>query len=171
MARDLASFGYIVFCPDHNDRTGTYSKDKDGKEYFFDYDFAMTNMDKMSDRADIRVKEMSAFVDDMSSTAFLQEDLKFPEKLTLKMESLICHGQSFGGGTSLSTCSADKRFRCCISNDAWVMPHRQYVHEKKYNFDVPLLILNSQNYDKIGTMIEGDPAPNTYRNIREMNSH
>jgi predicted dienelactone hydrolase len=63
--RDLASHGYIVFAPDHMDKTSSYYETADGEGHYYCNKYTAFDMDFRRGQLDQRVMEMRALVDEL----------------------------------------------------------------------------------------------------------
>jgi len=100
---ELASHGYIVFVPNHNDGTCCYTEKSDGTPVVFDRtknNKHFTNNGKQY--IDVRTKEISALIEEMGSEGFLANTLNFPQNVTLDMSTLSIFGHSFGATTAIA---------------------------------------------------------------------
>jgi predicted dienelactone hydrolase len=100
--RDLASFGYIVFAPDHMDLTCSYFEGQDGKGTYYCNKRDSHDLQFRQSQLDQRVKEVRALIDEISQPSFLQK-MGFPEDVSLNLDQLIVSGHSFGGMTAIDT--------------------------------------------------------------------
>ena len=67
LCRDLASHGYIVFAPDHMDRTSSYYETEDGQGYFYCNKRSAHDMEFRKSQLEIRVREMRGLLDEICS--------------------------------------------------------------------------------------------------------
>jgi platelet-activating factor acetylhydrolase len=76
----------------------------------------------------------------------LEIDLEEPE---LDMDKLIVAGHSFGGATAIKTGWEDKRVKCVLTMDPWLLPIKKTIEDKSYkgfNKDLKLQIINSEGF-------------------------
>lgn len=124
-ARELASHGYIVLMMDHADGTCCYTEVKQGttfKPIPFDYSVPYLNYEDMKQKLEIRVPETTKLIDYVSTDKFLQEELHMDNRAKLLLDSLVLAGHSMGGSTALKVANQDRRVKCCLTMDPWLVP-------------------------------------------------
>ena len=62
---ELASHGYIIFCPHHNDGTCSYTEKSNGEPVFFDRSMKNFDAKRRKFQVDTRQKEISALITEM----------------------------------------------------------------------------------------------------------
>ena len=70
------------------------------------------------------------------------------------MDKLIVAGHSFGGATALKTGWEDKRIKCILTMDPWLLPIKKTIENPKYkgfNKDLNILIINSEGFTAVNT--------------------
>ena len=181
-ACELASRGFVVMLPYHNDRSACLSVLPDGRR--IEYERPPGTDDKKFRSAQLvkRVKELTFLLDNITSPAlntlpFEASALQtMPAHLDRSQVSLI--GHSFGAATSIATASfeqmtADKqghqpRVKAVISHDQWMEPVHELVQPVRLR--VPTFITISEgfykwdgNYHPLRDLYHSFPQPSTSR--------
>ena len=77
------------------------------------------------------------------------KDLDFETCPELDMDKLIVAGHSFGGATAIKTAWEDKRVKCVLTMDPWLLPIKKTIESQTYkgfDKDVKVLIINSEGF-------------------------
>ena len=122
---ELASHGYMVFLLDHHDGSCRYTENADNsKQWWFDTTAEFKYSD-MHPRVKKREQEVRELIDEFYQKNFVEKTLKFEVKLNL--DKLIMSGHSMGGVTALRVGNFDKRIKCILVNDPWLMPIEEEI--------------------------------------------
>ncbi|CAH1154660.1 unnamed protein product [Phaedon cochleariae] len=169
MCYDLASYGYLVICPEHRDKSASYTyfykskedaqKDNRTTVQFEHYPFGDKHYQKRREQMQIRSKECAKLIDFLKNLNEgiiphnVLEDVKSYEKTPFKLDDLVGNidvhdftivGHSFGGASALQVTSEREDIGRCILLDPWMYPI------KNENLDsiikVPILFVNTQTF-------------------------
>lgn len=149
---ELASHGYIVLVPLHNDKSASYVEFPDGNITHYErlpshklkvgknFEFEFRNSQVNHRAQECRV--LLDFLHEISSKNEV-ESAKFSKFFNrVDMDKVAIVGHSFGGATSLQVCFTDQRFRCAIALDTWMLPISQEMLET--GIKAPLLMIVSE---------------------------
>ena len=147
---EFASNGFLVLALDHHDGSCAYTEDQNGKPYHFDAKGPHFQYEDMNRKVIIRTREVKELIDDMQDDKFLAK-LGFNAKLKLDMQSLIVAGHSFGGATAIKAGFEDRRIKCILTLDPWLMPIREDCLNGTLgkNIKKPIFILNSSTFESV----------------------
>ena len=104
MARDLASHGYLVVMPNHQDGSCAYTETKDGTPMLYKKE-ATYGSDRRRQQLGIRVKEILALVQELTEMPPEFHKQMFgatTPDVKVDMTELILSGHSFGGVTAVT---------------------------------------------------------------------
>uniref|UniRef100_A0A6I8NAF9 Platelet-activating factor acetylhydrolase n=1 Tax=Ornithorhynchus anatinus TaxID=9258 RepID=A0A6I8NAF9_ORNAN len=153
---DLASHGFIVAAVEHRD-------DSAAATYYFNKTLSKTwlyykNLEEGDNEYSLRHSQVLQRANECSSALDLLLDINsgksVKNELDLKFNfehlknatdpsQVAIIGHSFGGATVIQTLSQDKRFRCGIALDAWMLPLNDQVNSR---VPQPLLFINSEKF-------------------------
>ncbi|XP_068737677.1 platelet-activating factor acetylhydrolase 2, cytoplasmic-like [Montipora capricornis] len=167
---DLASRGCLVTCIEHRDKSAsaTFVLNKNDSDNMrteewipyrrlqpSDDEFKLRNS-QVHERADECVRahnllkkiHMGNFPPNLLNDTSVLQQLKG----RLNLNKVAVMGHSFGGATTVMSLAKDKRFRCGVALDVWMLP----LGEEIYNFDIdqPLLFVNTHAFHKWTENIE-----------------
>ncbi|XP_036104756.1 platelet-activating factor acetylhydrolase [Molossus molossus] len=160
IGNDLASYGFIVATVEHRDRSASatyYFDDQSAAEagnktwlYLRTLQPGEKESEKTIRNTQVRqrAKECSQALDVILSGRPVKNvlDLKFDMqqlKDSIDRNRIAVMGHSFGGATVIQALHDDRRFRCGIALDAWMMPLEEEVLSK---FSQPLFFINSERF-------------------------
>ena len=181
-ACELASRGFVVFMPYHNDRSACLSVLPDGRRIEYESPAGKNEKKFRSAQLVKRVKELTFLMEyvsaaDITTLPFEASSLQtMPAHLDRSQLSLI--GHSFGAATSIATASyeqmmADKqhrqpRIKAVISHDQWMLPVHDLVTSVRLR--IPTLITISEgfykwdgNYRPLRDLFHSFPQPSSSR--------
>ncbi|XP_038607670.1 platelet-activating factor acetylhydrolase [Tachyglossus aculeatus] len=160
---DLASHGFIVAAVEHRDdsaaatyyfnetlteKTWLYYKnlEEGDNEYLIRHSQVLQRANECRNALDLIL--------DINSGKSVKNELglkfKFEHlKDAIDPNQVAVMGHSFGGATVIQTLSQDKRFRCGIALDAWMLPLNDQVSSR---VPQPLLFINSEKFQDLGSI-------------------
>ncbi|XP_066108184.1 platelet-activating factor acetylhydrolase-like [Saccopteryx bilineata] len=155
---DLASHGFIVAAVEHRDGSAaaTYyfndqaAAEQGNKSWLYFKTREQGEEEKSLRNAQVRqrAKECSQALDVILSGKPVKNvlDLEFdvqPVKGSIDRNKIAVMGHSFGGATVIQALNDDRRFRCGIALDPWMLPLDDDVYS---NFSQPLFFINSEHF-------------------------
>ncbi|KAM8777462.1 LOW QUALITY PROTEIN: platelet-activating factor acetylhydrolase [Rhynchonycteris naso] len=155
---ELASHGFIVAAVEHRDgsASATYyfndqaAAEEGNKSWLYFKPLEQGEEEKQLRNAQVRqrAKECSQALDVILSGKPVKNvlDLEFdmqPLKDSIDRNKIAVIGHSFGGATVIQALNDDRRFRCGIALDAWMLPLDDDVYS---NFSQPLFFINSEHF-------------------------
>ena len=181
-ACELASRGFVVFLPVHNDRSASISLLPDGRRIEYEKPDGKDEKKFRSAQLVKRVKEMTYLMDyltatDNSTLPFESSSLQMmPSHLDRSQLSII--GHSFGAATCVATASFEQmmadeqgrqpRIKAVVSHDQWLLPVHELV--KSVRLRIPTLITISEgfykwdgNYRPLRELFHSFPQPSDSR--------
>jgi len=146
--RAIASFGFVVVAPTHNDGSASVIRYMDGTHRAVEMlkDFPKrVELDWRREQVFHRRDEIATLLDYLVNEDEAVVDELFRNKnVNLDFERIGLMGHSFGAATSIVTASAFKQFKCVVDLDGWMLPVPEQVI--KQGLDVPFLILMSEHF-------------------------
>jgi len=150
VAEEIASHGYIVVVPTHNDLTAAYNEFPDGR--ILPYrppnsltdDAFETNKVWRNGQIKNRCVEIRWLIDMMHAPNQLQ---LWGPILANRFDTnrIGIGGHSFGACTALCVTAEEPRIRCCITDDLWLTPAHQSVLQTGVP-KIPMLFLISHQW-------------------------
>ncbi|XP_022794973.1 platelet-activating factor acetylhydrolase-like isoform X2 [Stylophora pistillata] len=178
---ELASHGCLVACVEHRDESASATyvlKKNEGDEKTTEEWIQYRHLQANDDGSELRNKQVHIRANECISAHNILENIqsgRFPTNLfqensilqqlkgRLDLKKFAVVGHSFGGATTVLTLAKDKRFRCGVALDVWMLPLGKEIYN--YNLDQPLLFVNSQqfhrwdqNMDPLKKLINDKPA-------------
>lgn len=156
IGNDLASHGFIVATVEHRDGSASatyYFNDQSDAEignkswlYLRTPQQGENEMLLRNSQVQQRAKECSQALDVMLSGMPVKNVLNLEFDMqqlrdSIDRDKIAVMGHSFGGSTVIQALHDDKRFRCGIALDAWMMPLNDEIYSK---FSQPLFFINSE---------------------------
>jgi hypothetical protein len=142
---ELASHGYIVVAATHNDLSAAYNEFPDGRILPYrppppEEDLA-ANIEFRNGQLKNRVTEMRWLIDQLHVSN--QVDIWGPIVANRFDTTRIgMMGHSFGATTTICTASADRRIKCAVTQDVWLVPcHKEVVTNGLP--DIPVMVFLS----------------------------
>lgn len=166
IGNDLASHGFIVASVEHRDESASatyYFNDQSDAEignkswlYLKTPQEGENEVLLRNSQVRQRAKECSQALDVMLSGAPVKNvlDLDFDiQQLrdSIDRDKIAVMGHSFGGATVIQSLHDDRRFRCGIALDAWMLPLNEEVYSK---FSQPLFFINSERFQYPANIIK-----------------
>lgn len=160
LASELASHGYVVFAPSHNDGSACAAEQPDGSLVPFQSipidNPTPESVAKRQAQLSSRVEEMRFVLDNIihaEQTGSWPSSLPFGGaggRLDLSRVSVV--GHSFGGCTAVTTAARDERIKAVVAHDFWTEPAPKDV---KYNgLKVPVLVTLSEEWQGYSDTME-----------------
>lgn len=162
IGNDLASYGFIVATVEHRDESASatyYFDDQSAaeagnKSWLYLKTFQQEEEAMRNKQVRQRSEECSRALDVLLSGTPVKNvlDLKFDMQQlqdSIDRSRIAVMGHSFGGATVIQALHDDRRFRCGVALDAWMLPLDERILTK---FSQPLFFINSekfQNQDSI----------------------
>ncbi|XP_054425437.1 platelet-activating factor acetylhydrolase isoform X2 [Pteronotus mesoamericanus] len=166
IGNDLASHGFIVATVEHRDGSASatyYFNDQSAAEIGNKSWVYLKILRQGEEQAPLRstqvrqrAKECSEALNVILSAIPVKNvlDLDFDMqqlKDSVDRDKIAIIGHSFGGATVIQALNDDRRFRCGIALDAWMLP----VDEKVYSrFSQPLFFINSEGFQYPANIIK-----------------
>ena len=89
-------------------------------------------------------------IDEIEQQNFLKDILHFESGPVLDMDKIIVAGHSFGGSTAIKTAWEDKRVKCVLTMDPWLLPIQKTFTSQSYNGfknnNIKFQIINSEGF-------------------------
>ncbi|KAK1338340.1 hypothetical protein QTO34_001455 [Cnephaeus nilssonii] len=158
IGNDLASHGFIVATVEHRDGSASatyYFNDQSDAEignkswlYLRTPQQGENEVLLRNSQVQQRAKECSQALDVMLSGTPVKNvlDLEFDiQQLrdSIDRDKIAVMGHSFGGAAVIQALHDDRRFRCGIALDAWMLPLNDEIYSK---FSQPLFFINSERF-------------------------
>ncbi|XP_036269092.1 platelet-activating factor acetylhydrolase isoform X1 [Pipistrellus kuhlii] len=158
IGNDLASHGFIVATVEHRDGSASatyYFNDHSDAEignkswlYLRTPQQGENEVLLRNSQVRQRAKECSQALDVMLSGRPVKNVLKLEFDMqqlrdSIDRDKIAIMGHSFGGATVIQALHDDRRFRCGIALDAWMMPLNDEIYSK---FSQPLFFINSEGF-------------------------
>ena len=87
----------------------------------------------MHERVKVRETEMNGLIDQVFEDKFLSINLDFEITACLDLEKLTVSGHSMGGATALRVGHSDRRVKCILTHDPWLLPVNKEIFEGTLN--------------------------------------
>ncbi|CAI2367153.1 unnamed protein product [Moneuplotes crassus] len=178
IASALASYGCIVYVPNHTDGSSSYYKDYNQdppKDYFYNKYDRKTHIDAFGvkyEHHEIRMKFLNRRIEDVESILSYIEKVSSKEFPNIEMTKLTSLGHSMGGMTSIENCYRNKQFKACVSYDPYLQARVNTILESdKFVIDQPLLSLITTNYHLTPFLIEFDSNKVYTKFMKNMKKH
>lgn len=160
---DLASHGCFVACVEHRDESASATyilKEKEDSEITEEW-IQYHPLQPSYNEFEFRNNQVHKRADECIYAHNLLEKIhtgKFPHNLfkdssiltqlkgRLDLSKVAVVGHSFGGATTVLTLAKDKRFRCGVALDVWMLPLGEEIF--KYDVDQPLFFINTQAFHR-----------------------
>jgi platelet-activating factor acetylhydrolase len=151
IAQDLASHGFIVICPNHNDKSAAISIFDDGRVIKHQ---KLTIQEKAQHEVAIRHQQLLHRVNEVNFVfSSLVEANKnkidsLPHNILsyIDLDSIAVGGHSFGAATALTAAYHNKLFKSVILHDIWMLPLHKDVITNGIN--QPVLLMVSTEFER-----------------------
>ncbi|VEN59171.1 unnamed protein product [Callosobruchus maculatus] len=166
---DLASYGYLVICLEHKDRSACFTyyyatkedaqKDKKTEIHFKHVPLGKNHYTERNQQIKIKANECSKAIDFVlqlnkgTAPANVLDEVvtKYTIDFDLKdltgkidVDSLTIMGHSFGAATAIYTAALRSEIKQCIAMDPWMFPIKdENLHEKVKQ---PILFVNTYTF-------------------------
>lgn len=81
---------------------------------------------------EIRKREVSELLDDISRPGFMKETLSFSETAAFDFDRLIMSGHSFGGMTAIEMAHSDSRCKALFGIDPWLWVRHEQITKNEF---------------------------------------
>jgi len=161
---ELASQGCLVACIEHRDESASATyvlKEKDGEtelaeewiKYhplqpsYNEFEFRNSQVHKRADECIYAHNILEKIhTGDFPKNLFKDTSVLQQLKGRLDLNKVAVVGHSFGGATTVLSLAKEKRFRCGVALDVWMLPLGEEIFN--YDIDQPLLFVNSQAFHR-----------------------
>ena len=154
-ARELVSFGCIVYALDHTDSSGSYFLNRkiDPPQDVFCTKYN-AELHKVSHEK-YRQNQLKIRVEDINGLLEYIKTQEIKDIPAINLAKLVMAGHSMGGMTSLEACYHFQDLKYCISIDPFFVARWQQI-EKNDEFAIkqPLCIINSQYFHKVHPLVQ-----------------
>jgi dienelactone hydrolase len=151
ICRDLASQGYLVLCPNHQDGSCMYTTSAQNEDIFLDpQKFYIKEL--RTKQVHQRVNEVLTLASELRQMTPDFERAIFGDNerdAQLDMDELVLMGHSFGGITVMlasATCKDDEVPRACITMDPWQYACASEFLNGEYKIKCPMQVITSEKF-------------------------
>lgn len=159
---ELASQGCLVACVEHRDESASATyilKKNDGDGNMTEEWIQYHHLQESDNEFEFRNRQVHIRANECVRAHNILENIQsghFPTNLfqensilqqlkgRLDLKRVAMVGHSFGGATTVLSLAKDKRFRCGVALDVWMLPLGKGIFS--YDLDQPLLFVNSQQF-------------------------
>ncbi|KAL9963187.1 hypothetical protein ACROYT_G032364 [Oculina patagonica] len=161
---ELASQGCLVACVEHRDESASATyilKEKEGAEEMQEEWIQYHRLKPSYNEFEFRNGQVHKRANECINAHNILEKIQtgdYPRNLLkensilqqlkgrLDLNKVAIVGHSFGGATTLVALAKDKRFRCGVALDVWMLPVGEDIFN--YELDQPLLFVNTQAFHR-----------------------